>query len=413
MIDANFNDYVQSDFYRALNYSRLTLAKCSETNHHSRTSSCSYVSYINKYSMSSNNFHLANGVGPANEKIDMILDYFTPFLSVQNASHNSGLLPVGLKYLGKNYLVFERPPAVKNIFYVDQCKSHVPDEYESYQKVFALPIPWQLYFVKFNQDMYVYEVRMFFMKNSINSVDQELYLPPIPNFYTSGMLCPPTMDNMEDVDRYSKDAAGVMHAAYDWVWNSGTNHDLTEACLHLYKQLPIENTIFKYLDEHYLKSYFPKLSIFNQSHYLSPTQVSLILRAWEKSNLKEVCELSWPNISGLSQYYPNNQEHRQSENYYNYLPDFIRSDGEHYSDEDIEIIIEDNQYHVEDYDAWLIDNDLITLDTTPPWDHVYTYSELMPQLINAINNEMGNASATLNIDINKIINSINKMQHNV
>lgn len=402
---------IDFDNYPTSRFSRLTLAESKNQSHyHYADSDFSYVAYSNKYTNFSTIFHPASGLDSTGKHVDVLSDYFTALSSVQNIPFDSGLLPVGLKYLGKNYLIFERPPVVKNIFYVDQSKSNVPDEYEDYHKVFAIPIPWQLYFVKFNQDMYVYEVRMFFMKSSITSIDQELYLPPIPNFYTNGMLCPPVMDNMEDIDRYSKDAAGVMRAAYDWVWNSGTNHDLTEACLHLYWQLRDENTVLKYMDKDYLNAYFPKLSLHGNAYYLSPQQISLIFKSWEKSNLKEVCELSWPNIAGLSQYFPNRHRYRESDSYTDHLVDFILSDGEDYSDEDIEIIIGEGQYDQDAYDAWLIDNNLIVVNQTPPWAHVYTYSELMPQLIESVNSEIGNSFADLNTDINKVISSINKMQ---
>ena len=34
--------------------------------------------------------------------------------------------------------------------------------------------------------------------------------------------------HMEDIEKYPKDLSGVMASAYDWIWNSGFNFDITE-----------------------------------------------------------------------------------------------------------------------------------------------------------------------------------------
>ena len=43
-------------------------------------------------------------------------------------------------------------------------------------------------------------------------------------------------ESMEDIDGYSKDLSGVIASAYDWIWNSGFNHDLTENFYHVIRQ---------------------------------------------------------------------------------------------------------------------------------------------------------------------------------
>ena len=34
---------------------------------------------------------------------------------------------------------------------------------------------------------------------------------------------------MEDIEKYPKDLSGIIASAYDWIWNSGFNFDITES----------------------------------------------------------------------------------------------------------------------------------------------------------------------------------------
>lgn len=351
--------------------------------------------------------------GPAKQVIcnnksasEYINRYFAPFASIKNNSTETGLMPAGLKAIGNNYVVFEKPPCFKNIFFIPTQRSDITDE--SIPQVYRIPIPWQLYVIKFNPDMYVYEVRMYFMKNSLTSVHQELFLPPLPNFYTSGMLCPPIMDNMEDVDRYSKNHAGIMQCGYDWVWNSGSNHDLSESCLHLAIQIKEkQNSILKYVPEPEYDAYFKynKNKYRSYSRYSASTkQISHLFTAWEKSSLTEVCELFWPNTSGAIKthfIYDDDISVRDQNGYYDHLYDFVSNqDGGPESDEEIEYIIENGDYNGEAYHDFLMRNGFMPASTTVPWDHVYTYSEIMTEIILSINQELYSSSTSLQHDIN-------------
>ena len=384
---------------------RLTIADFNLENSHYRIhNAASLQTYVNVtnpflYDEDSNNTVLLSGK-PAEKTI---IDYFSVFNPIKNNSTETGILPPGVKFIGSNYLVFEKPPTFKNIFYVPTSKYDVPDDCENLEQVYRIPIPWQLYFVKFNPNMYTYEVRMFFMKNSLSSTDQELFLPPIPNFYTDGLLCSPTMSNMDDVDRYPKNHAGIIQSAYDWVWNSGTNHDLTEACLHLSLQLPQKETILKDIPEQVYQLNFPTNTTSMNRYSASPGQIKLILSVWEKFSLSDVCEMSWPNISGPTRTFDYRTDSvRDQSAYYDHLADYL---SDRCDEEDIDAIMENEDYDHGDYVSFLLDNGLITLPSAKPWDTIYTYSSLLPDLIATLNAELNTANCNFEREIQAMTTS--------
>jgi hypothetical protein len=198
----------------------------------------------------------------------------------QNNSEN--LITPGLKYVYKNHLVFERPPTHKLI----NCYNTDLNGIEQYSKInsYYLPIPWQLYVVEFDpSNMRTCNVSMFFMQTPLLSEDQTLYLPPIPNFYVNGSLCRPFFSSLEDIERYSQDISGVIASAYDWVWASNFNLDLTETISSIYKQKnPIQ--ISRGLGGMERIGYRIPISTINE-----------VYSYWETLPLSEIVNYTWPN----------------------------------------------------------------------------------------------------------------------
>ena len=103
---------------------RLTIADFNLENSHYRIhNAASLQTYVNVtnpflYDEDSNNTVLLNGE-PAEKTI---IDYFSVFNPIKNNSTETGILPPGVKFIGSNYLVFEKPPTFKNIFYVPTSK---------------------------------------------------------------------------------------------------------------------------------------------------------------------------------------------------------------------------------------------------------------------------------------------------
>ena len=111
-------------------------------------------------------------------------------------------------------------------------------------------------------------------------------MPPIPNFFTNGLLCRPMFDKMNDVDGYSKDLSGVIASAYDWIWNTGFNHDLTENFYHVIKQKKPVKLMSSYLNL--------GQNVNTHGYYrgMTPTHIQGVLRDWESLDLENILDLS-------------------------------------------------------------------------------------------------------------------------
>jgi hypothetical protein len=221
------------------------------------------------------------------------------------------------------------------------------------------------------------------MNNSLVSLDQVLSLPPLPNFFTNALLCSPSMDNMDDVDRYSKDASGIMACAYDWVWNSGTNHDLTESCLSASSQIEHSSGLFKNRDKSEVDAKFISKN-FN-SYAATVSQVNYLLSCWEGFSLHDVCNMTWPNISGDSKNF-NRVNYTEHCNYYDYINEYL-IDYLNIEQEDVEDIVENEGYDSNDYFMWLTHNNKIDFSSINRYPE-YRYPEVMPDLIDGINREL-------------------------
>jgi len=205
---------------------------------------------------------------------------------------NSNLLPPAVKYSYPGLAVFERPPTYRMVQYIPSSAYEITDKHEP--QIYRIPIPWQLYIIFYDPvNFYCTSVKMFFMQSSLLSADQTLFMPPIPNFFTNGALCRPMYEGMEDIERYSKDLSGVIASAYDWIWNSGFNHDLSENIFQLKTQnKPVEITSDKGVVE--LSNYH------GFSRHVTCQYLQRVLKAWEKIDINDVLNLVWPNPS-LSQ----------------------------------------------------------------------------------------------------------------
>jgi len=201
----------------------------------------------------------------------------------------SGLLFPAVRYSIPGLLVFERPPTNKMIQYVDLPVDLIKDEIDNNTHTFNLPLPWQLYVAEYNVDsMLLTKVHMYFMNESLKNKDQIMYLPPLPNFYANASLCRPYLASMEDIERYEKSLSGIMASAYDWIWNSGFNHDLVEGPLSVYQG---KNTSFN--DPKHTR----RPVNYGWQRYVHPLDVLDIYKIWEKYSLDNVLEIVWPNVS--------------------------------------------------------------------------------------------------------------------
>jgi hypothetical protein len=224
----------------------------------------------------------------------------------------------GVRYLDQGIIVFERPPTYKIISTYNDYRDSINGSTDTSQ--YYLPVPWQTYIAMYNpSDMRLVSVKMFFTSNSLTSFDQTLYAPPLYNFYSNGTLCRPFFGSMEDIEKYSKDISGVIASAYDWIWNSGFNFDITENIsffLSSKKYFQFE----KYLDPQN-KPHFDWLKThnFNNIPFQLPMKYHFNLyKCWEQIPLSEVSSISWNPYTTTDFYYQHINNLRE-----NLLSDYI------------------------------------------------------------------------------------------
>lgn len=285
--------------------------------------------------------------------------YLSGYINNNDLPVDSGILPPGVRMLGQNYVVFERPPTYQNVFYnVNRVEDQQTDEDSENIILYRIPMPWQVYIATFTKDYYINDVYMFFSNTSLFTKDQEVYLPPLPNFYTNGLLCRPVFAHMEDIERYPKNLSGIIAGAYDWIWNNGTNNDLNEAMVHVNLQIakdPIQrsNTIFsKMSEQEYVSAFYNPYNI----HYYPSSKVMLMLSSWEKCTLEEVVNYKWPTFS-LDKHFDQAQylqsispDISNHPNFYNWLQewayDYYAGD---YSEEEIDSLLDESEYNHDSY----------------------------------------------------------------
>ena len=296
--------------------------------------------------------------------------YSNGYLNYSFLDRNTGLMPPGVKYITPNAVVFERPPSYQNIFYIADT---VHSEMSERVHTFRVALPWQLYIAFYNSEYYTSNVFMYFMDGPLTFLDQPIYAPFIPNFYPNGMLCRPNFSSMDDIERYTKDISGVIASAFDWVWNNGTNHDLTEAMTLLPKySSDINSTVVaSYVQEN---GYFG-----NVHHKLSYSQVISSFQSWEKIDIKDIINYKWVSPSKTFHDQPNNLEDVVNTNVYiENLPEWLSNYYSEDDEESLEYRLDNDEYDNSEYLSFLLGNGLISGSSTR---QPVTYREKFTQLL--------------------------------
>ena len=224
--------------------------------------------------------------------------FITSFIDSFENDLEFQLLFPGVRYLSEGLIVFERPPSYKVVSTTLEFRDNIHED--STQAEYYLPIPWQVYIAMYNpKDMRLVSVKMFFTKTSLFNDQQIVYNPPLFNFYGSGSLCRPFFDSMEDIEKYPQTLSGVMASAYDWVWNSGFNYDITENLAEmLYTR--------KYTQfQPYLKSisslksfaFLEQNPLYGIGSSLHKSYANALLNCWQDIPLENISSITWTNFS--------------------------------------------------------------------------------------------------------------------
>lgn len=317
----------------------------------------------------------------------------------------SDLLPPGVRHISPGFVVFERPPSMQLVQYINNSVEQISsdgdeiwnEDDESYDIVeiepistYYIPVPWQLYFAFYSMtpgsQYYVTSVKMFFMNSPLNSHHNQLFMPYIPNFFTNGSLCNPMLDTYEEIDRYPKNISGIVQSAYDWVWNTGFNADLYECVSQIYEQKPNQFVIDS----------IKNTSSFS-NHY-SNNVVNHFYRNISKLSLEDVTNMKWANPSYGThfQYDRNLIEKSYFDNDYLFsyyltelqYPETSQASLETHKDQFRNWLTQNPHYltkHPKDYISvikYIVDNESSFKDTFNPAPHLNSYQSFLNKLVN-------------------------------
>jgi hypothetical protein len=291
------NDYIEIDAFSADGFIRAMRAENKQNYYDRNESNLSVVN--NGYTASTKEISLQN-------YIDIISSMSSIYS--ESAQNSASLILPGIRYISDSILIFERPPTMKPYSYKPTYRESVSDESKSEE--FFLPLPWQVYICCYDKnDMRLISVKMLYANSSLSSFDDNVYAPALLNFYSNGTLCRPFFESMEDIDKYPKNYTGIMASAYDWVWNSGTNFDITENISEFLRS-KLYTQFEKYCSEDSdAKAYYNLLlnnSIQNNPTSLHYRLVKSFFYCLQQVPLEEISFIEWSNPSTEDFFYMEN-----------------------------------------------------------------------------------------------------------
>lgn len=324
------------------------------------------ISYdaVHKYGFSSNSFK----VTPSK-----VIDFLNSFLPSNSSSKDfePEIYIPGVRYMTPGIVVFERPPSYQHISVSLAYRDDINEDTELYE--WYLPIPWQVYIAAYNPvDMRIIDVKMFFTSSTLYSVDQPVYVPPLFNFYSNGKLCRPFFESMDDFEKYPQNISGIIAAAFDWVWNSGFNKDITENISEfIYRKRHLQ--FEKYITSPSLLSTFNKVKanpLTGIPSSLHSTYINAFYNAWECVPIEDISSFIWSpyssadffyqemssyNIRSLIEIYVNNNDlsvHEYDDDHYDedgdeYCPDNCITEEDLLSSPDFKQFLEENTSKLE------------------------------------------------------------------
>jgi len=212
----------------------------------------------------------------------------------------------GIRHIDNGIVIFERPPAYHVLSISHDYRDSISSS--TTQSEYYIPIPWQIYIAHYNpQDMRLFSVKMFFSNSSLSSLEQTVYTPPLLNFYSNGTLCRPFFASIDDIEKYPKTISGVVASAFDWVWNSGFNYDITDSISFFLGHMKGYTQFAPYLgqnsklDIHYNTIKDNGISGFPNN--LPKNLVNSFFRVWESVPLEDVSSFTWNYITNTENFY--------------------------------------------------------------------------------------------------------------
>lgn len=182
----------------------------------------------------------------------------------------SGLLPPVPRYISpqRNIVAFDRPPTKVTVNYYGKQLKDIEDA--TMLQEYEIWLPWTGY-VMLGHKGVLSSIYLFALRGPLSSIEDPLYLLPLPNYYASGQFCipPHTEYNFESI-------ADAMNLTWDLIWSSNFNKDITE-CVDLAYNVKAPTGLFERLDPRSLKR----------------RSAADLFVTWSKMEREEVTNLEW------------------------------------------------------------------------------------------------------------------------
>jgi hypothetical protein len=135
------------------------------------------------------------------------------------------IFPPAVRYISRDRtrLIWERPPGYQSINYSAAKQEKLSASSKS-MNLFRIPVPWQVYFICFNEEYVINTMYMFFNNHPLTALNKSVGYAPLNNFYKDSKLCQAVYDRIPEANNLFQ----MLDNAYNMVWNSGFNEDLHE-----------------------------------------------------------------------------------------------------------------------------------------------------------------------------------------
>ena len=144
-----------------------------------------------------------------------------------NLAAHTGLLPPVVRWVSRygHGVILERPPQMVTLHYYGVKRGSIYNA--SKEQLYEIALPWTIYGIVFDAKFRPAMLRLYARPEPVNSFDDHLQCLPLPNLYNSGEFClPQQAEWMADESVWTM-GQGII-AAYNQVWATGYNTDITE-----------------------------------------------------------------------------------------------------------------------------------------------------------------------------------------
>lgn len=186
---------------------------------------------------------------------------------------HSGLLPPVVRWISRfgHGVILERPPQKVTLSYYGVKRNDVSKA--SKEQLYELPLPWMVYGIMFDGKFRPRNLRVYGRKAPIQDAEDELMNMPLPNLYANGEFCLPQQTAWHEDPKTWTLAEGIV-AAYNQIWNTGYNTDITDMVVASFQhQLPRQLFEGKPLGE--------------------PIKAANLFTRWEKADPAAVVKWDW------------------------------------------------------------------------------------------------------------------------